>query len=142
MFRSLPRVPGSVDASPGYFRLNLTNKVQAEMTATEHAALYRFTFPGQDMIQIPKDRLSDSESTITVPYSPLILVDLIDLANSRSVGGIQVYEEQLRIIGEGRYGPSFGIGVTALSFAPILKAQSHVPRGYLQLTRPWKSPST
>ncbi|KAH8884609.1 glycoside hydrolase family 92 protein [Thozetella sp. PMI_491] len=109
MFRAIHRVEGSANASAGYFRLNLTNHVQAEMTATEHTALYRFTFPGTDMVHVPDDYLGE-EASVSVPYSPLILVDLIDLGNTRSIGGIQVYEDEMRIIGEGKYGPSFGIG--------------------------------
>ncbi|KAK3365447.1 alpha-1,2-mannosidase-like protein [Podospora didyma] len=84
MHRGTYRVPGSAFASVGYFNINLTNSVRAEMTVTEHTALYRF--------------------------SPLVLVDLVDLANTRSLGGIQVYPESARVIGEGQYNPSFGSG--------------------------------
>jgi putative alpha-1,2-mannosidase len=108
MQRPTNRVPGSVFAAPGYFRINLTNTVQAEMTTTAHAALYRFTFDGSDTVTV---HTTDEEPPQhNVPYSPLILVDLIDLMNSRSIGGIQVYEDSGRIIGEGRYAPSFGSG--------------------------------
>ncbi len=124
--RSLPRVPGSADASPGYFRINLTNQVQAEMTTTEHTALYRFTFPGSDVVQVPGDQVADTETTNAVPYSPLILVDLIDLSGSRSAGGIQVYQDEMRIIGEGRFGPSFGVGGYGAFFCADFKGA--IPR--------------
>lgn len=108
MHRPVSRVPDSAFASPGYFSINLTNAVRAEMTATAHTALYRFSFPGNDTLTV---FTRDGEPPQTgVPYSPLILVDLSDLMNSRSAGGIQVYPESGRIIGEGRYSPSFGIG--------------------------------
>ncbi|KAJ4358946.1 hypothetical protein N0V85_009493 [Neurospora sp. IMI 360204] len=99
--RPLKRVPGSVYASPGYFTVNITNGVRAEMTTTHHSVLYRFSFPGTDEVHYAKG---------VAPYSPLILIDLVDLMNSRSMGGIQVYPETGRIVGDGRYSPSFGSG--------------------------------
>src|SRR6478609_8429875 len=51
-YRGAERVPGSPFASPGYFAINLTNSVRAEMTTTQHAALYRFSFPGTDLVDI------------------------------------------------------------------------------------------
>ena len=99
--RPLNRVPGSVYASPGYFTVNITNGVRAEMTTTHHAVLYRFSFPGTEKLHFAKG---------VAPYSPLILIDLVDLMNSRSMGGIQVYPETGRIVGDGRYTPSFGAG--------------------------------
>jgi len=108
--RPVKRVPGSAYASVGYFSINLTNSVRAEMTATEHTALYRFSFPGTDTVKIPDDGDAPADKSNTaVPYSPLVLLDLTDLANTRSVGGIEVYEDG-RIIGEGQYAPSFGSG--------------------------------
>ncbi|KAK0628851.1 glycoside hydrolase family 92 protein [Bombardia bombarda] len=109
MARPVKRVPSSAVASAGYFSINLTNSVQAEMTVTEHAALYRFSFPGTDTIKIYTDD-DEPKPKADVPYSPVILVDLVDLGNSRSVGGIQVYPETGRVIGEGQYQPSFGAG--------------------------------
>lgn len=106
MIRGSSRVPGSAFASPGYFSINLTNSVRAEMTVAEHTALYRFSFPGTDYVNIT----ANQDVTVEVPYSPLILVDLIDLMNSRSGGGVQVYPENGRIIGDGSFSPSFGQG--------------------------------
>jgi putative alpha-1,2-mannosidase len=99
--RMTDRVNGSAIASPGYFSLNLTNSVQGEMTVTEHTALYRFSFPGTESVVVEGRE---------VPYSPLVLVDLVDLMNSRSSGGIEVYPDTGRIIGDGVYSPSFGVG--------------------------------
>ncbi len=36
----------TVSARPGYFAVSLNTSVFAEMTVTNHTALYRFTFPG------------------------------------------------------------------------------------------------
>ncbi|EGO54115.1 hypothetical protein NEUTE1DRAFT_87202 [Neurospora tetrasperma FGSC 2508] len=99
--RPLNRVPDSVYASPGYFTVNITNGVKAEMTTTHHSVLYRFSFPGTEAVRFAKG---------VAPYSPLILVDLVDLMNSRSRGNIKVDPETGRIVGDGRYGPSFGSG--------------------------------
>ncbi len=105
--RGANRVPGSAFASVGYFSINLTNSVRAEMTASSHSALYRFSFPGTDAVNVTVD---DDLLREEVPYSPLVLVDLVDLSNSRSAGGIQVYPEHGRVIGDGQYSPSFGNG--------------------------------
>lgn len=99
--RMTDRVNGSAYATPGYFRINLTNSVQAEMTATERTALYRFTFPGTPTVEV---------EDVDVPYSPLVVVDLADLANSRSGGAIQIFPDLVRVAGNGTYGPSFGLG--------------------------------
>lgn len=93
--RALPWKNGSVQASPGYFSIELTNNVRAEMTSTNHTALYRFTFP------------STLPDNTTFPY-PLILVDLTDLYDSRSRGHIQVNHTTGRISGSGTFKSSFG----------------------------------
>ncbi|KAL2187253.1 glycoside hydrolase family 92 protein [Thermothelomyces heterothallicus CBS 203.75] len=109
--RPTSRVPGSAMAAPGYFTVNLTNSVRAEMTATQHAALYRFGFSGKDRVDVVRDPEGRPEAVERgVPYSPLVLVDLVDLMNSRSLGAIQVFPETGRVMGEGRYVPSFGTG--------------------------------
>lgn len=100
--RAVMRWPYSARATPGYFSIRLKNSVAAEMTATEHTALYRFSFPDGDS---PEDGLNQK-----VPYSPLILVDLQDLDNTRREGGVRVDPKTGRITGEGKYRPSFGTG--------------------------------
>ncbi|KAK1759714.1 glycosyl hydrolase family 92-domain-containing protein [Echria macrotheca] len=104
--RGTDRVQGSAFASPGYFSVNMTNSVRAEMTTTEHTALYRFTFPGTETVNVTVSEDVAAE----VPYSPLLLLDLVDLSNSRSAGRIQVYPESGRIVGDGAFAPSFGQG--------------------------------
>lgn len=99
--RATSRVTGSVDANPGYFTIKLSNGVRAEMTASKHTALYRFSLPEESEIQAAGLRIANS---------PLVLVDLIDLANSRSTGNITVDPHTGRIMGNGTYVPSFGRG--------------------------------
>ena len=100
--RILDRVNDSVSASPGYFAINLTNSVRAEMTAAEHTTLYRFSFPGTPTVR--------GAEGVDVPYSPLAVVDLVDLATSRSTGGVEVKPGLRRVTGEGKFNPSFGMG--------------------------------
>lgn len=100
--RGVPRVNGSVRATPGYFAIELTNSIKAEMTATQRAALYRFSFPGASALV---DRM---------PFSPLLLLDLTDLSNSRRSGDVKVQADAgssaARITGHGVFAPSFGTG--------------------------------
>ena len=100
--RAVNRIPGSTKASPGYFAISLNHSIHAEMTATEHAALYRFSFPaGNDPINY---------AGVKVPYSPVISIDLSDLMTGRAAGTIEVDADTGRITGNGRYNPSFGAG--------------------------------
>lgn len=95
----------SVKARPGYFSISLANGVQAEMTTTNRSALYRFTFDGAS---------SDS-------LSPVVLVDLIDLPQSRSDGTADVDSSTGRLTGNGTFNPSFGIGSYDLHFCVDFK---------------------
>jgi putative alpha-1,2-mannosidase len=51
-----------------------------------------------------------------LPYSPLILVDLTDLPDSRTNASISVDPATGRISGSGTFSPSFGIGTYDLHF--------------------------
>ena len=83
----------SVKASPGYFAVELASGVKSEMTTTQHTSLFRFNFPS-------------SNGT-----SPLILLDLTDLADSRQDNAtISVDAETGRMTGSARFLPSFGSG--------------------------------
>ncbi|KAK2766394.1 alpha-1,2-mannosidase-like protein [Colletotrichum kahawae] len=110
--RSLYRVNDSVRASPGYFSVDLSNSVRAEMTASEHTTLFRFSFSPNETVSYEDVANKD---TITAVSNPLILIDLTDIAQSRSSGGIQVYEDG-RIIGDGTFRPSFGQGTYSAFF--------------------------
>ncbi|KAL4969165.1 glycoside hydrolase family 92 protein [Aspergillus stella-maris] len=83
----------SVIASPGYFGLTLDSGIQVDMTTTHHTSLFRFN-------------ITSNEST-----SPLILLDLSDLSDSRQDNGtILVDEATGRLTGHARFLPSFGSG--------------------------------
>ncbi|EFY88764.1 alpha-1,2-mannosidase, putative subfamily [Metarhizium acridum CQMa 102] len=103
--RASQRINGTVQARPGYFAVTMNTSVHAEMTVTSHTALYRFTFPTDGT---PTKR--SGNATLKMPYSPLILADLTDLADSRSHGSISVDAQSGRITGLGTFNPSFGIG--------------------------------
>jgi putative alpha-1,2-mannosidase len=81
----------SVVAEPGYFALTLDSGIKAETTVSEHAALFRFTFPSNDI-------------------HPHILLDLTDLWKSRQNASISVHPESGRMVGNGTFLPSFGAG--------------------------------
>jgi len=95
--RSSPRVQGSVKATPGYFAVTMNNQIKAEMTVTNKTALYRFTFP---------ERPIDSNATL----SPLFIVDIDDLPNTKTEGSVTVTASNGRVSGTGLFEPSFGTG--------------------------------
>ncbi|KAK7754330.1 hypothetical protein SLS62_003623 [Diatrype stigma] len=93
----------SVEARPGYFGITLNTGVEAEMTTTHHAALFRFTFPA-----------TDGEGNAS---RPLILQDLSDLQDSREDNGtVAVDSETGRITGSGRFRSSFSKGYYSAYF--------------------------
>jgi putative alpha-1,2-mannosidase len=89
----------SVVAKPGLFSVLLRSGVQASMTTTQHAALFKFTFPptGED----------------GQPAQPFVLQDMSDLSNSRQDNAtVTVDATTGRIKGSGRFQASFGGGTT------------------------------
>ncbi|ORY12223.1 glycosyl hydrolase family 92-domain-containing protein [Clohesyomyces aquaticus] len=97
----------SVKAEPGYFGIALENGIVAEMTVSEHAALFRFNFPSNG---------TGNSSSL----SPLIMVDLTDLWASRQNASISIEAAEGsgtgRIRGNGTFLPSFGAGSYVLHF--------------------------
>ncbi|GIZ47864.1 hypothetical protein CKM354_001094400 [Cercospora kikuchii] len=89
--RAVDVVNGSVRAQPGYFTLKLANGMVMETTTTEHTALYRFS-------------ASNNQT------DPLILLDLTDLQDSRQNASVSVDPDTGRIMGNGTFLPSFGVG--------------------------------
>ena len=88
----------SVKASPGYFAVTLNSGVAVDMTTTQHTSLFRFKFPTSD-------------------GSPLILLDLTDLSDSRQDNGtISVDGDTGRMTGSAVFLPSFGSGNYTLYF--------------------------
>ena len=100
--RAINYLNGTVDANPGYFALTLQNSIRAEMTVSNHTALYHFTFPENN---------SDDTS-----ISPLIILDLTDLQDSRQNATVKVDPQTGRITGNGTFLPSFGSGSYQLNF--------------------------
>jgi putative alpha-1,2-mannosidase len=106
--RASQRINGTVEAHPGYFALSLNTSIHAEMTVTNYTALYRLTFLSNST--------TSAQNQTALPYSPLILVDLTDLPDSRTNGSIEVDGNTGRIVGNGTFRPSFGIGSYDLHF--------------------------
>ncbi|GLA67174.1 hypothetical protein AtubIFM54640_010152 [Aspergillus tubingensis] len=95
---------GSVKSSPGYFGLNMSSGIHVDMTTAHHTALFRFQFP------------------VDKPSSPLILLDLSDLSDTRQDNGtISVDPTTGRMTGHARFLPSFGSG----SYVPYFCADYH-----------------
>lgn len=105
--RAVKRIEGSATARPGYFAIGMDNSVYAEMTAAEHTTLYRFSFS-------KKAEVESHEAM--VPTNPLILLDLIDLGNTRTGGDVEVNPQTGRITGNGSFTPSFGTGAYTAHF--------------------------
>jgi putative alpha-1,2-mannosidase len=97
------------------------------MTTTNHTALYRITFPSNGT--------AATKNGSAVPYSPLILVDLTDLPDSRTDGNIIVDPATGRISGTGTFSPSFGIGSYNLSFCADFSGASVRETGVFQNNR-------
>ena len=95
--RATQFINDTLKASPGFFSLTLNSGVQVDMTTAQHTSLFRFTFPATDA--------SGNAS------SPLILLDLTDLSDSRQDNGtIAVDGASGRMTGNARFLPSFGSG--------------------------------
>ena len=125
-----PSVEGTVEARPGYFAVSLDTSIHAEMTASNHTALYRFTFP---------KAFDSGEST---PLSPLMTVELNDLRHTRSTGSISVDPLTGRITGEGNFQPSFGTGTYRLHFCADFSGASIRDTGTFNATHAgseWKN---
>jgi predicted alpha-1,2-mannosidase len=106
--RAIGRVNDSVVAYPGYFSLSLTSGITAEMTVTNHTALYRFTFPENPTFPYPGPNGTAPGSSISL--EPVLLLELADLPMSRINGNINVDAGTGRMTGNGTFSPSFGIG--------------------------------
>ncbi|KAI4600770.1 hypothetical protein KJ359_012932 [Pestalotiopsis sp. 9143b] len=99
--RSVLPVDGSVSARPGYFSIDLMSGVRGEITATSHTALYKFTFFGN---------ATGNASIGDAPLSPVFILDLTDLPDTRQSGSAAVDAGSGRMTGTGRFEPSFGLG--------------------------------
>ncbi|KAA8652041.1 hypothetical protein EYZ11_004168 [Aspergillus tanneri] len=101
-------ISDSVKASPGYFGLTMGSGIQVDMTVSHHTSLFRFQFP------------ADGKS------SPLILLDLTDLSDTRQDNGtISVDPTTGRMTGHARFQPSFGSG----TYVPYFCVDFHSAAG-------------
>ncbi|KAF2484605.1 alpha-1,2-mannosidase [Neohortaea acidophila] len=101
---------GSPTAKPGYFSISLDSGVDVETTVTEHTALWNFNF-------VPN-------ATIGQNISPIFLLDLDDLQNSRQNATVSVDPTTGRISGNGTFLPSFGVGSYMSYFCADFKGAS------------------
>lgn len=104
---------------------------------SNHTALYRINFPGST-----SNSTDTSLSDKSLPYSPLILVDLTDLGDRRSNGSVAVDPETGRIIGNGTFSPSFGTGNFDLHFCTDFQGASIRDTGIFQNNRPGREPKS
>lgn len=132
--RASQRINSTVQASPGYFAVSLNTSVHTEITVTNHTALYRITFPGKSSSS------TANSSAPALPYSPLILIDLIDLSQSRTNGSVSVDPSSGRIVGNGTFSPSFGVGSYGLHFCADFQGASIRDTGVFQNNRPGRVP--
>lgn len=131
--RAVPRINDSAVAHPGYFAVSMASGVRAEMTVTNHTALYRFSFNHSSS--------STKSSNGTASNSPLILVDLIDLPKTRINGSVAVNATTGRMTGSGTFGPSFGVGTYALHFCADFSGASIRDAGVWKNTRAGTDPT-
>lgn len=96
--RKVHYVNASVKAEIGHFSIDLMSGIRAEMTVSERAALYQFTFPEGN------------------GEHPHIMLDLTDLWKSRQNASIHVDDKTGRMTGNGTFLPSFGAGSYVLHF--------------------------
>lgn len=128
--RSVGVVEGSVSARPGYFTIGLESGVKAEITASNHTALYKFTFFGN----------ATGDAAVDAPLSPLVFVDLTDLPNTRKNGTAAVDADTGRMTGTGVFNPSFGFGTYALHFCADVQGGSIRDTGVFINTRAASDP--
>ena len=138
MDRAINFINDSVVARPGYFSIGLESGVQGEMTVTNHTALYRFTFPSGAADNLSKKATLVSDAA--VPLSPLILLDLTDLPNSRLAGTAAIDPATARMTGQGTFQPSFGIGQYNLYFCADFQGASIRDTGVWQNNRAGSEP--
>lgn len=128
--RASKRINGTAEAHPGYFAISLNTSIHTEMTVTNHTALYRFTFP------------ATNASNHSLPLSPLLLVDMSDLRNSRQNGSVQVDPTTGRLSGNGTFLPSFGIGSYGLHFCADFSGASVRETGVFKNNRAGTTPKS
>jgi putative alpha-1,2-mannosidase len=108
-------VNSSVNASPGYFSLTMNSNIDIDMTVAQHTSLFRFRFP------------TTGHNVTGQQSSPLILLDLTDLPDSRQDNAtVTVDSSSGRMTGGGRFLPSFGSGSYSIYFCADFKSSSRL----------------
>lgn len=123
--RTVGVVEGSVSARPGYFAIGLQSGINAEMTVSNHTALYKFTVHSN----------ATGNAKVDGPLKPLIFLDLIDLSNSRKSGEARIDAKTGRMTGSGTFLPSFGVGRYTLHYCADFKGGSIRDTGVFVNTR-------
>ena len=95
--RSVYYRPQTPRAQPGYFSIGIKDGIDVETTVTEHTALWNFRF-------------TSNVSTHGNTLSPLMLVDLTDISDTRQNASVKVDPATGRMSGNGTFLPSFGVG--------------------------------
>jgi putative alpha-1,2-mannosidase len=119
-----------VSARPGYFTIGLQSGIKAEITASNHTALYKFTFFGN----------ATGAAAVDGPLSPLLIVDLTDLPNTRKNGTASVDATTGRMTGTGTFNPSFGQGTYTLHYCADFQGGSIRDTGVFINTRGGSDP--
>lgn len=124
--RATHYVNESIVATPGYFALDLVNGISARMTVTSHTSLYEFSFPGKGSSAL----------------SPLILLDLTDLSDSRQNASVSVDPDTGRMTGNGTFFPSFGEGTYTAYFCADFRGSNIKSTGIHVNNRAGEEPKT
>lgn len=106
---------------------------------SNRTVLYRITFPGPGNTSTVNETMTTTTTT-GLPYSPLVLIDLTDLANSRSNGSVAVDPATGRITGTGTFNPSFGLGTYDVHFCADFRGAELRDTGIFQNNRPGREP--
>jgi putative alpha-1,2-mannosidase len=98
--RATPYKNDSIEARPGYFGITLESGTHADMTVSQHTALFRFDF----------SEASNGNASV----DPVVMLDLTDLWQSRQNASISIKAEDRyetgKMKGNGTSLPSFGAG--------------------------------
>ena len=116
--REVLRVSGSAAASPGYFSIGLQSNTSAELTATSHTAMFKFTY---------------SNFSASATAKPVIVLDLTNDLSHSFVTGNQTISftdtSTVRVTGSGEYHPSFGGGTYVVGVVGLARDSPAKERG-------------
>ena len=99
-------------ARPHYYGVTFENGLKAEMTPTDHAALMRFTYPGDDA-SVVFDNVSDTAAGLTLDEENGVVTGYSDVKSGLSTGATRLF-------------------VYGVFDAPVTDGASFGPRGHLR----------